>query len=67
MVIEKIIEKAESAICQIDNTYDEISPLMYNVKDENFDRMDEGIKCLEQAKKQLLDLLNLLKYDITKF
>ena len=61
MVIEKIIDKAESELCQIDNTYDEISPLMYDVKDENFDCMDEGIKCLEQAKKQLLDLLNLLK------
>ena len=61
MVIEKIIEKAESAIYQIDNTYDEISSLMYDIKDENFDRMDEGIKCLEQAKKQLLDLLSLLK------
>ena len=61
MVIEKIIEKAESAICQIDNTYVDILPLMYDIKDENFDRMDEDIKCIEQAKKQLLDLLNLLK------
>ena len=34
---------------------------MYENKDKNVDHMNEGIKCWEQTKKQLLDLLNLLK------